>query len=236
MLPAEEELIKKLTIEDLERINAYAKDLSTGLKMVRSFPQGVTIFGSARLPQDDKYCQMATELGEMLAKNGHAVITGGGPGIMEAASKGAYEIGGRSVGFNIKLSHEQFPNPYLSECYTFEYFFARKVSLAMAAKVFVFFPGGFGTMDEISEILCLMQENKMPKMPMFLIGTDYWSAFEQVISKMVELKLVNEDDTKIFEITDDLQKVVDAANKIGHPKISENFYDGFKEARAIAEA
>ena len=235
MLPNEEELIKKLTIEDLERINAYSKDLATGLRMVRSFPQGVTIFGSARLSQDNKYCQMATELGAMLAKNGHAVITGGGPGIMEAASKGSYEIGGRSVGFNIKLSHEQFPNPYLSECYTFEYFFARKVSLAMAAKVFVFFPGGFGTMDELSEILCLMQENKMPKMPMFLIGKDYWSAFEQVIAKMVELKLVNEEDTHIFEITDDLQKVVDAANKIGHPKISENFYDGFKEARAIAE-
>lgn len=236
MLPTEKELIEKMTIEDLERINAYSKDLSAGLKMVRSFPQGVTIFGSARLPQDNKYCEMARQLGEMLAKNGHAVITGGGPGIMEAASKGAYEIGGRTVGFNITLAHEQFPNPYLSESYTFEYFFARKVSLAMAAKVFVFFPGGFGTMDEISEILCLMQENKMPKMPMFLIGIDYWSAFEQVIQKMVELHLVNEADTHIFEITDDLSKVVDAANKIGHPKISENFYDGFKEARAIANS
>ena len=236
MLPTEKELIEKMTIEDLERINAYSKDLSAGLKMVRSFPQGVTIFGSARLPQDNKYCEMARQLGEMLAKNGHAVITGGGPGIMEAASKGAYEIGGRTVGFNITLAHEQFPNPYLSESYTFEYFFARKVSLAMAAKVFVFFPGGFGTMDEISEILCLMQENKMPKMPMFLIGIDYWSAFEQVIQKMVELHLVNEADTHIFEITDDLSKVVDAANRIGHPKISENFYDGFKEARAIANS
>lgn len=236
MLPTQEDLIEKMTIEDLERINAYSKDLASGLRMVRSFPQGVTIFGSARLAQDSKYCEMARQLGEMLAKNGHAVVTGGGPGIMEAASKGAYEIGGRTVGFNITLAHEQFPNPYLSECYTFEYFFARKVSLAMAAKVFVFFPGGFGTMDEISEILCLMQENKMPKMPMFLIGTDYWSAFEQVIKKMVELKLVNEEDTHIFEITDDLQKVVDAANKIGHPKISENFYDGFKEARAVAQA
>lgn len=234
MLPSEEDLIKKLTIEDLERINAYARDLSSGLKMVRSFPQGVTIFGSARLAQDNKYCQMAKELGGMLAKNGHAVITGGGPGIMEAASQGAYEIGGRTVGFNIKLSHEQFPNQYLSECYTFEYFFARKVSLAMAAKVFVFFPGGFGTMDEISEILCLMQENKMPKMPVFLIGADYWSAFDLVIKKMVDLELIDANDAKIFEITDDLQKVVDAANKIGHPKISENFYDGFKEASAVA--
>ncbi len=235
MLGSEEELIKKMTIEDLERINAYSKDLAAGLRMVRTFPQGVTIFGSARLAEDNKYCKMAEQLGEELAKNGHAVITGGGPGIMEAVSKGSYEIGGRTIGFNIKLAHEQFPNKYLTDCYTFEYFFARKVSLAMAAKVFVFFPGGFGTMDEISEILCLMQENKMPKMPVFLIGADYWSAFDAVIQEMVELSVINPDDAKIFEITDDIMKVVEAANKIGHPKISENFYDGFKEAREIAE-
>ncbi|MBQ2623107.1 TIGR00730 family Rossman fold protein [Candidatus Saccharibacteria bacterium] len=230
----QDELIKKMTIEDLERANAYAKDLTRGLQIVRSFPQGVTIFGSARLSQDSKYCKMAFDLGHLLAENGHAVITGGGPGIMEAASHGAYEIGGRVVGLNITLQHEQNPNPYLTECLTFEYFFARKVSLAMAAKVFVFFPGGFGTMDEVSEVLCLMQENKMPKMPVFLVGTDYWEAFEGAINKMVELQLINVDDSRIFEITDDINKVVEAANRIGHPKISENFYDGFKEASALA--
>ncbi len=230
----QDELIKKMTIEDLERANAYAEDLTRGLQIVRSFPQGVTIFGSARLPQDSKYCKMAFDLGHLLAENGHAVITGGGPGIMEAASHGAYEIGGRVVGLNITLQHEQNPNPYLTECLTFEYFFARKVSLAMAAKVFVFFPGGFGTMDEVSEVLCLMQENKMPKMPVFLVGTDYWEAFEGAINKMVELQLINVDDSRIFEITDDINKVVEAANRIGHPKISENFYDGFKEASALA--
>ena len=230
----QDELIKKMTIEDLERANAYAKDLTRGLQIVRSFPQGVTIFGSARLSQDSKYCKMAFDLGHLLAENGHAVITGGGPGIMEAASHGAYEIGGRVVGLNITLQHEQNPNPYLTECLTFEYFFARKVSLAMAAKFFVFFPGGFGTMDEVSEVLCLMQENKMPKMPVFLVGTDYWEAFEGAINKMVELQLINVDDSRIFEITDDINKVVEAANRIGHPKISENFYDGFKEASALA--
>ena len=151
---------------------------------------------------------------------------------MEAASHGAFEIGGRTVGFNITLTHEQFPNPYLTDCYTFEYFFARKVSLAMAAKVFVFFPGGFGTMDELSEILCLMQESKMPKMPMFLIGKDYWKAFDRVIKKMADLELIALRDAKIFEVTDDVTKVVAAANKIGHPKISENFYDGFRHGVA----
>ena len=235
MLKTEEDLLRKLSIADLERANAYAKDLGRGLKMVRSFPQGVTIFGSARLAQDNKYCKMAFELGQLLAKNGHAVITGGGPGIMEAASHGAYEIGGRTVGLNIALKHEQHPNPYLTECLTFEYFFARKVSLAMSAKVFAFFPGGFGTMDELWEILCLMQEGKMPKMPVFLVGKDYWKGFDKVIGKMLLLKLVNVGDVGIFKITDNVQDVVDAANKIGHPKISENFYDGFREASSLTE-
>ncbi len=234
MLKTEEELLKKLSIADLERANAYARDLGQGLQAVRSFSQGVTIFGSARLPQDNKYCKMARKLGGLLAENGHTVITGGGPGIMEAANHGAYELGGRSIGLNITLAHEQFPNPYLTDCITFEYFFARKVSLAMAAKVFVFFPGGFGTMDELSEILCLMQEAKMPKMPVFLIGKDFWKGFDKIIGKMMILKLINIKDAGIFKITNDVTEVVKAANKIGHPKISENYYDGFREASAIS--
>lgn len=233
MLKTEEELLKKLSVADLERANMYAKDLGGGLQIVRSFPQGVTIFGSARLPQDNKYCMMAYKLGGLLAKNGHTVVTGGGPGIMEAASRGAYEIGGRTIGLNITLKHEQFPNPYLTDCLTFEYFFARKVSLAMAAKVFVFFPGGFGTMDELSEILCLMQEDKMPKMPVFLVGKAYWKTFDKIIKKMLEMGVIAKNDTGIFKITDDITEVVKAANKIGHPKISENFYDGFRQANEV---
>ena len=236
MLGEEQELLKKLSIADLERANAYAKDLGQGLTIVRSFPSGVTIFGSARLPQENKYCKMAFKLGHLLAENGHAVITGGGPGIMEAASHGAYEIGGRVIGLNITLQHEQFPNPYLTDCLTFEYFFARKVALAMASKVFVFFPGGFGTMDEVSEILCLTQEKKMPKMPIFMIGKDYWKGFDKIIRKMIEMKLVSAKDAKIFKVTNDVTEVVKAANKIGHPKISENYYDGFREASAMAKA
>ena len=236
MLKTEEELLKKLSIADLERANAYAKDLGRGLQIVRSFPQGVTVFGSARLEQNDKHCKKAFNLGHMLAEHGHAVITGGGPGIMEAANHGAYEIGGRSIGLNITLIHEQHPNPYLTDCITFEYFFARKVSLAMAAKVFVFFPGGFGTMDELSEILCLMQEAKMPKMPVFLVGKEYWKEFDRVIGKMLSMHLINARDTKIFTITDNINEIVKAADKIGHPKISENFYDGFREASFIKNA
>ncbi len=229
MLPNEAEILKKLSIADLERAQAYAKDLTSGLQIVRTFPQGVTIFGSARLPQDNKYCIMARKLGNLLAENGHAVITGGGPSIMEAASLGAYEIGGRSIGFNITLQHEQVPNPYLTDCLTFEYFFARKVMLSLASKVFVFFPGGFGTFDELSDILELMVEEKMPVMPVFLIGKTYWRNYIKMLEKAVELKFADRKDLKIITITDDVREVVKAANKIGHPKVSENYYDGFRE-------
>ena len=233
MIKAEEELLKKLSIADLERARAYAKDLGSGLQIVRTFPQGVTIFGSARLPQDNWYCKRAYELGKKLAENNHTVVTGGGPGIMEAASRGSYEAGGRTIGLNITLKHEQFPNPYLTDCLTFEYFFARKVALAMAAKVFVFFPGGFGTMDELSEILCLMQEGKMPKMPVFLIGKTYWRRFDLVILKMLRLKTISKNDLGIYRITNNINEVVEAANKIGNLPVSENFYDGFRQASQL---
>ena len=235
MPPEAEEFIKKASIADLERANAYSKDLISGLQIVRSFPQGVAVFGSARLPQDNEYCKLAFDLGHSLAENGHPVVSGGGPGIMEAVSHGAYEIGGRTIGLNITLQHEQVPNPYLTDCLTFEYFFARKVSLAMSAKIFVFFPGGYGTMDELWEVLCLMQEKKMPIMPVFLVGTKYWHNFDRAIDAMLDMKMVKDEDAHIFKITDNVQDIVEEANRIGHPKISENFYDGFREASKIIQ-
>lgn len=225
---ADHDTIEQLNLADLERASAYAKDLSDGLKIVRTFPQGVTIFGSARLTQENKYCQKARELGQLLAQNGHTVITGGGPGIMEAANQGAYEYGGRSIGLNITLTHEQHPNPYLTDMLQFKYFFARKVMLAMSAKVYVFFPGGYGTMDEFSEITILMQEGKMPKMPVFLFGKSFWRPLDKFYSsKMVPNKLIKSTDLKIYKLTDDVKEIVAAANKIGHPKIKTNYYDGF---------
>lgn len=226
------EFIKDFEEKDLERARAYATDLLRGLKIVRTYPQGVTVFGSARLKETNKYYRMARELGKLLAENGHATITGGGPGIMEAANRGAYEYGGRSIGLNITLSHEQQPNPYLTDMLQFEYFFARKVMLAMSAKVYVFFPGGFGTIDEFSEVLILMQEGKMPKMPMFLIGKSFWKPLDRFYkTKMAPAKLIGPKDCNIYHITDDIREVVRAANKIGHPKIKTNYYDGFEKAR-----
>jgi hypothetical protein len=229
----DEKILAELEAADVERAKAYANDLERGLKIVRTYPQGVTIFGSARLPQDNKYCKKARELGQLLAQNGHAVITGGGPGIMEAANQGAFEYGGRSIGLNITLRHEQFPNPYLTDTMQFQYFFARKVMLAMSAKVYVVFPGGLGTMDELSEIIILMQEGKMP---VFFYGKSFWRPLDKFIqNKMLPLGLVSKNDLKIYKITDNLDDIVKAANKIGHPPVKTNYYDGFSAASDIRQ-
>lgn len=228
-----EKILKQLEAADIERAKAYANDLVRGLKTVRAYPQGVTIFGSARLPQDNKYCKKARELGQLLAQNGHAVITGGGPGIMEAANHGAFEYGGRSIGLNITLIHEQFPNPYLTDMMEFKYFFARKVMLAMSAKVYVAFPGGFGTMDELFELIVLMQEHKMPQMPIFLFGKSFWRPLDKFFqAKMLPLGLISKHDFKIYKITDDVKEIVKAANRIGHPPVKTNYYDGFSSAES----
>lgn len=211
---------------DIERSIAYAKDLENGLRLGRTYPQGVAVFGSARLKETDKYYQISRKLGQMLAQAGHAVVTGGGPGIMEAANRGAFEYGGRSIGLNITLPHEQFANLYLTDTMEFRYFFARKVMLAMSAKVYVFMPGGFGTLDELSEILCLSQEGKMPHMPIFLVGKSYWRPLEKFFtSRLLTNKMIKKSDLKLYTITDNLEEIVKAANKIGHPRVDENIYD-----------
>ena len=225
----EEIAANKLNAEDVERSLRYARDLERGLAKIRTYSQGVSIFGSARLPMDGKWCKLAEQLGYKLAQNGHPVITGGGPSIMEAANKGAYEAGGRSIGLNIQLAHEQHINPYVTDEMEFHYFFARKVMLTLSSKVYVFFPGGFGTLDEFSEILILMQEGKMPKMPMFLIGKSFWKPLDRFFAtKMTPLKTINDKDRKIYRITDDIDDVVKAANKIGHVSIYDNLYNDKK--------
>jgi uncharacterized protein (TIGR00730 family) len=223
---------QKLDNDDVERSLRYAKDLEQGLAKIRTFAQGVAIFGSARLDEDSKWSKLAEKLGFMLAQNGHAVISGGGPSIMQAANKGCYEAGGRSIGLNIQLPHEQHINPYVTDSIEFRYFFARKVMLTMSAKVYVFFPGGCGTLDEFSEILILMQEGKMPKMPMFLIGKSFWKPLDKFFeTKMQKLHLIKANDRKIYKITDDITEVVKAANKIGHPSIHDNIYNNYSSEK-----
>lgn len=215
-----------VTGHSAERAVRYSHDLLMGLRLIRTYPQGVTIFGSARIAPNSHYYNKARELGGLLAQNGHAVITGGGPGIMEAANRGAYEYGGRSIGLNITLPHEQRPNPYLTDTMEFRYFFARKVMLAMTSKVYVCFPGGFGTLDEFSEVLILMQEGKMPHMPYFLYNTEFWQPLVDFFrSTYLPAGLISKEDLEIFTLTDNIHDIVDAANRIGHAKVGDNYYD-----------
>ncbi|MCL2095191.1 TIGR00730 family Rossman fold protein [Candidatus Saccharibacteria bacterium] len=223
---------KQLTEHDVERSIAYARDLLQGLAKLRTFPQGVSVYGSARSPETSKYYQSARKLGALLAQNGHAVVTGGGHGIMEAASRGAHEYGGRVLGLNIELPHEQTLNAYVTDMLEFRYFFARKVMLTMAAKVYVFYPGGFGTLDEFAEIMTLMQTQKMPRMPMILIGKKFWRPLDRFFYTRLEgNKLISKGDRAIYTITDDINEVVRVAEKIGHHKIDENIYDTLKAVK-----
>lgn len=168
-----------ITGSDTERLSRYAHDLVDGLAKVKSLPEGVTIFGSARLGPNSPWYDKARDLGAKLAQNNHPVITGGGPGIMEAASRGAFENHGQSIGFNIHLATEQDLNPYTTDSMEFHYFFSRKLMMTLAAKVYVFFPGGFGTMDEFSELLELKHTGKNGNVPMFLFGSSFWRGLDK---------------------------------------------------------
>ncbi|KXK36437.1 MAG: TIGR00730 family Rossman fold protein [Saprospiraceae bacterium] len=203
----------------------------TMFKVISEFVEGfevlnrsapcVSIFGSARTKPDDKYYGLATEIASKCVDEGFGVITGGGPGIMEAANKGAYLCGGLSVGLNIDLPFEQFNNPYIdpSKILHHRYFFVRKVMFVKYAQAFIVCPGGFGTMDELFEVLTLIQTNKISKVPVILVGTEFWSGLKQWIVDVMLNKFnnVSAHDLDLMPITDDPDEVV---------KIIRNFYDG----------
>ncbi len=180
----------------------------------------ISIFGSARTKPDNEYYKMAVELSAKLADEGYGIITGGGPGIMEAANKGAQMAGGRSVGLNIDLPHEQFHNPYIDpqNLLNFYYFFVRKVAFVKYAQAFVYFPGGFGTMDELYEVLTLVQTKKIAMSPMVLIGKEFWSGMMDWLKKTLleENKNISRTDLDLFLLTDDLDEAVRYIN---------NFYE-----------
>jgi len=155
------------------RIFRIMSEFVEGYQFLSQMKNEVTLLGSARLKSDSKYYKVAEELGGLLGKHGFTTITGGGPGIMEAANKGAYEAGGNSVGLNIQLPFEQRINPYVKHSTAFYYFFTRKVMLISPSNAFVYFPGGFGTMDEFFEVVDLMELGKMQRSPVVLVGKEY---------------------------------------------------------------
>ncbi len=169
----------------------------------------VSVFGSARTPKDSKYYNEAVEVGKQLVNAGYGVITGGGPGIMEAASKGAFEAGGRSVGLNIELPMEQYPNPYQNESLSFRYFFVRKVCFLKYSSAVVVFPGGFGTLDEFSEVLTMVQTGKINMIPIIFVGSEFWSGLVSWFKQqLVDDGMISPGDMDLFKVVDTAEEAV----------------------------
>ncbi len=196
---------------DLEaHVQMIASEIRMGFEAVDQVPRpAVTVFGSARIHDGSADYEQARECGRLLARAGFAVVTGGGPGVMEAVNRGAREAGGFSVGFNIELPHEQAPNPYIDLGRTFRHFYARKVMLVKAAEGFILFPGGFGTLDELFESLTLIQTDKVGEFPAVLVGTEYWRGLlEWVAAQPLSTGKISPEDVELLHVTDDVAEAI----------------------------
>ena len=180
-----------------------------GFDSLADLPPAVSVFGSARSKPDSPECEMAADLGAALAEAGYAVITGGGPGVMEAANRGATEAGGMSVGLGIELPFEQGLNGWVDIGIDFRYFFARKTMFVKYAQGFVVLPGGFGTLDELFEAMTLVQTEKVTSFPIVLLGTDYWTGLlDWIKQRLLAEGKVSPDDMELFLLTDDVEEAV----------------------------
>jgi uncharacterized protein (TIGR00730 family) len=190
--------------EDPWRIFRIMAEFVESFETLSAAGPGVTIFGSARVPSSDPFYKVAVTLGYEFAKNNLAVITGGGPGMMEAANRGAARAKGKSIGLNIELPHEQKGNRYTNIPINFHYFFSRKVCFVKYSIGFVFMPGGFGTLDEFFEVLTLIQTRRIPRFPMILIGRQFWKGLLAWIDRaLLEEGMISKGDTSLYHVTDD---------------------------------
>ena len=202
--------IKDIKSADVWSVFKILADFVKGFDELGDLGPTVTIFGSARTKRDTKYYNQAKKLASLLANRGYNIMTGGGPGIMEAANKGAHEYDVESIGLNIDLPFEQKLNPYTSKELTFDYFFSRKVMLVKYSMAYVIFPGGFGTLDELFEALTLVQTRKVTGVKIFLIGSEFYQPLLQFIKeKLLDEGMIDQEDLEIICLTDDLVDVVD---------------------------
>lgn len=202
-------VVDALSIEESWRIFRIMAEFVEGIEALSKLRQAVTIFGSARVRPDDPYYKKAEHVARGLVENGFSVITGGGPGIMEAANKGAAEAGGQSVGMNIRLPYEQKPNPYANIVLEYKYFFVRKVMFVKYAVAYIILPGGFGTMDELFEALTLIQTKRIKPFPVVLMGSEYWKGLvDWLRDTMLRNEKIDESDLDIIQITDDPDEAV----------------------------
>jgi uncharacterized protein (TIGR00730 family) len=212
---------QEIKAQDTWQIFKIMAEFVEGFEKMSRIGPCVSIFGSARTESGTKYYLLAEEIAYKLTTEGYGIITGGGPGIMEAANKGAQKANGKSVGLNIKLPFEQSPNPYIDndKSITFDYFFVRKLMFIKYAQGFVVLPGGFGTMDELFESLTLIQTRKIGRFPIILVGKDYWSGLiDWIKSVLVTEKYINAEDLKLFTVVDTAEEAVN---------VIDNFYSKY---------
>lgn len=199
------------------RAERIKQEFVSGFTLIRNYPRSVSIFGSSRFTEENEHYQHARNLAARIVKDlGYAIISGGGGGIMEAANRGALEAGGQSIGLNIKLPHEQKQNAYTTDGMEFSYFFVRKVALSFAAEGYLFFPGGYGTLDELFELLSLIQTHKIRRIPIILVGKDHWEEMHDFIDRNIYRahNAIDEKDMKLYTITDNDDEIIDIIKKV----------------------
>lgn len=196
----------------LERITLISKEFTEGFEFLKNYPKSVSIFGSTKTKEnEDDYKRASLLAGRIVKELKHSIVTGGSSGIMEAANRGAYEAGGNSIGLLIELPDSQSTNKYLTASVGFHHFFVRKVCLAFSAEAYIFFPGGFGTLDEFSEILTLVQTVKINRVPLILVGVAYWTPLMNFFKeKMLAENKIDEEDLKLIVLTDDDDRIIEA--------------------------
>lgn len=211
------DLKKKIDVfepEEQERIRRITQEFVHGFKALAKFKNAVSIFGSSRLGPSDDYYKLAEKTAYLLSRRGYDIITGGGPGIMEAANRGARRAGGSSIGLNIYIPMEQRANEYVTTLLEFHYFFVRKVMFVRYAKAFVIFPGGYGTLDELFESINLIQTARLPSFPVVLFGSRYWQGIlHWLMSTVLRRGCIGKRDLSLFSLVDKPQDVVSAITK-----------------------
>jgi len=200
----------------LKRVSAISKEFTGGFKFLEDYPKSVTFFGANQFREDNPYYASARLLASRIVKElGCSIFSGGGPGIMEAANRGAYEAGGNSLGLLIKLPDGQVTNKYITQSFASYYFFVRKVFLSFSAEAFIFFPGGFGTLDEFFEILTLIQTKKIAGVPLICVGSEFWNELKGFMEReQLSRGAVMPEDLNLFHIVDDHDKIIEIIKKV----------------------
>lgn len=213
VLPSARQEMHKLARERIEEIS---KEFSDGFEFLENYPKSITFFGGSHISPSSSYYEDAKVLALRLVKDlGYTIVTGGSSGIMEAANRGASEAGGQSVGLLIQLPHAQVTNKYVNNSFALHHFFIRKVCLTFSAEAFIFYPGGFGTLDEFYEIITLLQTGKITSIPIICVGSEYWNKIKDfMLEELLKRGLIEAEDTNLFRIIDNHDEIIEIVKKV----------------------